>query len=160
MNRRQDEGLLEAYDELIVAVNGQSITEGNKADKLNLGTQLFYSCRKYILHNRMNIDFREIFQKRKDLCSPRLQLKPLDNDFKDQLLLRYPIDEDTKEHEVDDKSLVKLWTKFCRNHALPDYMAYCKKRDKGGESGTYDDDAILEKNWKNCRHSAIDKNAI
>ena len=61
--------------------------------------------------------------------------------------------------------LIRLWTKFktiqtfCRNNALPDYIQYCKKRDKGGESGTYDDEAVLETIWKNFRHSAIDKNA-
>ena len=72
MDRAAQE-FLDAIDEIVIAVNGNNITEGPKQNRLKLGQKLFYACRKYIAENRINADFEDQFDKRKDIFMPHFQ---------------------------------------------------------------------------------------
>ena len=164
MTTKSQEELIEAFDEIVIAVNGCTITEGEGADKHSLGTLLFYAIRKYIQSNRINIDFGEYFQKRRHICQPHFTFVEVDAVIKEALLNKYPVDIETKQYLVDDKSITKLWTKFksiqsFNRNSASDYSKYLSMRAKGGESGTYVDDEVIINIWKNVRQAAIDVNA-
>ena len=40
--------MIDAIDEIIIAIVGSEISEGDKANKASLGSQVFLGCRKYI----------------------------------------------------------------------------------------------------------------
>ena len=157
--------LLEALDEIIIAINGSTVTEGPSADQISLATKLFYSCRAYIQQNRLTIDLADGFAKRRDICMPHFQFpETMSPQMKQALLDRYSINQDSKRPNLDDKGLVKLWTKFKRiesfnRNSTMEYDEYLKTRAKGGESGTYIDDDIILSIWENTRKLGIESNA-
>ena len=76
------EELLNAIDEIFIAVNGNTITEGKKQSKFELCQQLFYACCRYVADNRINTDFDNLIDKRKDLFVPHFQLTKVNQQMK------------------------------------------------------------------------------
>lgn len=152
--------LLDVYDELIIGIIGNSITEGETKSSLELGVDMFSKIRKYIIHGRINIDLRDEFKKRETLFSPHFDLKEMTAEYRNALLERYPMNgEIIKKSESELQALwnqYKLIQSLCRNQALPKFS-----KEAGGKpkSGTYSDEDAVLKVWEFCRKNKILENA-
>ena len=55
-----DKKLLNAYDEIILTINGNTINEDiTKSKDEELGSTLFWKIKSYIRQNRFNVDFAD-----------------------------------------------------------------------------------------------------
>jgi hypothetical protein len=54
-----------------------TLLQKEKQTKFELGQQLFYACRRYVVDNRINTDFDDQIDERKDLFLPHFQLRLL-----------------------------------------------------------------------------------
>ena len=153
--------MLDAIDEIVIAVNVNTVTEGKKQCKFELGQQLYYACRRYVADNRINTDFDDLFDERKDLFIPHFQLTKVNQQMKQQLLDKYAVNGEGQ-MIADAKLIEKLWDKFksiqsfIRNTAHPIYKKQYLDKE---QSGTFTDIATLKSIWQTARTEAIINNA-
>ena len=71
-----DENLLQIYDELVISIAGNSITEGETQSSHELGVEMYLKIRKYLLTDRINVDVGNKFKRtrRSTIFSPKIVL--------------------------------------------------------------------------------------
>ena len=126
---------------LIVAVGGDNLTCQTAPDRDHI-TIFYTQCFDFVGSNRLNVEFKEQIELRKEVFQPWFKLEPISAEMKRVLQEMFTDPSDTA-----FKTKEALWNKyknlksFCRGEAGASYKSKTKKL----KSGTYDDlDALKE----------------
>ena len=122
------ENYLEVVEDAIIVIAGNSITEGAKDSKSELGKMLYQQVRLYVDAERFNVDLADGINKRQNFFQPHFMMTALDKESTDKLKDKF------KNINPSQAQCESIWTRFkdcqsyVRNEALPMYMKdYIKK---------------------------------
>lgn len=152
-----NEALLDCVNAVILLTVGNIITE-DKATRDKEGL-MYYQVRNYISDDRFNIDFRDEIIKRTDFFQPHFRLEPINNEIKQALLTKYPINPEPSVKDVENCwTMFKKYQSWSHNFAGPIYKKEYLDKYK---SGSYSDVAILTDHiWQKHVLKNIKDNAI